>query len=120
MKNSKGDSVHNNEVLTREYNLAPETLWEAMKRALTKVDGVTLEEADDIEHKASFKTGVTWTSWGQNMIATVEPLAEQKSRVAITGQIRHTFLSTNSGEELHEKGFVRNLTEALDHAAGEA
>jgi len=63
---------------------------------------------------ASFKTGVTWTSWGQNMIARVEPLEGNGARLDITGQIRSTFLATNWGEELHEAGFVRGLTNALD------
>lgn len=50
------------------------------------------------------------------MFAAVKPLGEGRSQVAITGQIRHTFLSSNVGEELHEEGFVRNLTQALDGA----
>lgn len=112
--------MRDNEVLTRDYDLPPKTLWETMKHALTRVDGVTLEEADDAEHQASFKTGVTWTSWGQNMIARVEPLGEARSRVTITGQMRHTFLSSNVGEELHEKGFIRNLTRAIEQAVGGA
>jgi Ser/Thr protein kinase RdoA (MazF antagonist) len=108
--------VRDNNVLMREYATDAATLWAALKRALRTVDGITLEQADDAEHTAIFKTGVTWTSWGQNMVASVEALGEQAARLHVSGQIRHTFLATNWGEELHQKTFARSLTEGIDHA----
>jgi hypothetical protein len=107
-------AVRDQQVLMQDYQVPSDVLWTAVKRALTTVDGITLEQADDVQKTALFKTGVTWTSWGQNMIASVEPLGADAVRLHITGQIRNTFLSSNWGEELHEKGFVRGLTDALD------
>ena len=108
--------MRDQEVLMKNYPTTPDTLWEAVKQALTTADGVTLKQADDAEKTASFETGVTWTSWGQNMRAKIEPLDSGKARLRIVGQIRNTFLSSNWGEELHEKGLIQNLTKAIDQA----
>jgi hypothetical protein len=101
-------------VLVKQYAVAPDRLWAAIKQALITIDGVTLEQADDAQKTASFTTGVTLTSWGQNMIARIQPIGSDQTQLQINGQIRHTFLSSNLGESLHQKGFVRNLTTALD------
>jgi hypothetical protein len=112
--------MRDQQVLLRNYQVTPDTLWAVLKRALTKLDGVTLDRADDVQKIASFKTGMTWTSWGQNMIASVEPLGSEEVRLHITGQVRHTFLSSNWGEELHESGFVRGLTNFLERTIAES
>jgi hypothetical protein len=112
--------MRDQQVLLRNYQVATEILWAVLKRALTTLDGVTLEQADDAEKIASFKTGVTWTSWGQNMSASVEPIGSEEVRLRITGQIRHTFLSSNWGEDLHKAGFVRGLTDFLDRTLAES
>jgi hypothetical protein len=77
---------------------------------------VTLEQADDAQKTATFKTGVTWTSWGQNMIARLQPLSADQVQLQINGQIRHTFLASDWGEKLHQKGFAKNLTAAIEDA----
>jgi hypothetical protein len=112
--------MRDQQVLLRNYQVAPETLWTVLKRALTTLDGVTLEQADNVQKIASFKTGVTWTSWGQNMIASVEPLGSEEVRLHIMGQVRNTFLSSNWGEEVHESGFVRGLTNLLERTLAES
>ncbi len=105
--------MRNQQVLIEDYRVSPDKLWEAVKTILTRVDGVTFEQADDAQKKASFKTGVTSTSWGQNMVAIIEPLGSEEARLHITGQLRHTFLSSNWGESVHAKTFVRTFTQAL-------
>jgi hypothetical protein len=120
MKVTREESMRDQQVLLRNYQVSPEILWSALKQALTTLDGVTLKQAEDTRKTASFKTGVTWTSWGQNMIANIEPLEQEGTRLHITGQIRHTFLSSNWGEDLHESGFVRRLNDFLDCALVES
>jgi hypothetical protein len=111
--------MRDQQVLLQNYQVAPETLWIALKRALTTLDGVTLDQANDAQKTASFKTGVTWTSWGQNMIATIELLESEEARLHIMGQVRHTFLSSDWGEDLHSSGFVHGLTNLLDRSLAE-
>jgi hypothetical protein len=102
------------QVLVKQYAVAPDRLWAAIKQVLITVDGITLEQADDAQKTAIFKTGVTWTSWGQNMIARLQPINAEQVQLQINGQIRHTFLASDWGEKLHQKEFVRHLTAALD------
>jgi hypothetical protein len=102
------------QVLVKQYAVAPDRLWAAIKQVLITVDGVTLDQADDAQKTAAFKTGVTWTSWGQNMIARLQPISSDQVQLHINGQIRHTFLASDWGEKLHQKGVARNLTAAID------
>jgi hypothetical protein len=102
------------QVLVKQYAVTPDRLWAALKQALITIDGITLERADDDQKTASFRTGMTATSWGQNMIAQLQAIGADQTQLQINGQIRHTFLSSNWGENLHQKGFSRNLTTALD------
>jgi hypothetical protein len=104
------------QVLVKQYAVAPDRLWAAIKQVLTTVDGVTLDQADDAQQTAAFKTGVTWTSWGQNMMARLQPIGADQVQLQINGQIRHTFLASDWGEKIHQKGFARNLTAAIEDA----
>lgn len=104
------------QVLIKHYSVTPDRLWEAIKQVLITVDGITLDRADDDQKTAFFKTGVTLTSWGQNMIAQIQPISPNQVQLQINGQIRHTFLASNWGEKLHQKGFTRNFAAALDAA----
>jgi hypothetical protein len=98
------------QVLVKQYTVAPDQLWAAIKQVLVTIDGVTLDQADDAQHTAAFKTGVTWTSWGQNMMARLQPIGADQVQL----QIRHTFLASDWGEKIHQKGFARNLTAAIE------
>jgi hypothetical protein len=104
------------QVLVKQYAVNPDRLWAAIKQVLVTIDGVTLDQADDAQHTAAFKTGVTWTSWGQNMIAQLQPIGSDQVQLQINGQIRHTFLASDWGEKIHQKGFARNLTAAIEAA----
>lgn len=108
--------MRNQQVLLHSYPVPAETLWAVLKRALTLLDGVTLKQTDDEQKVASFQTGMTSTSWGQNMIASLEPIGGGEVRLLIIGQIRHTFLSSNWGESLHNSGFARRLKNFLELA----
>lgn len=100
-------------VLNRVYPVSREALWELLEMVLTEVAGVTLIRTEADRKRATLQTGVTWTSWGQNMVATVEAMTPATARLTITGQVRHTFLSSGWGEALHAKGVARRLDRAL-------
>ncbi len=103
-------------VLVKQYDVAPDRLWAAIKQVLITVDGVTLDQTNEAHHTAVFRTGVTWTSWGQNMIAQIQPIGADQAQLQINGQIRHTFLASDWGEKLHQKGVARSLTTAIEDA----
>ena len=51
------------EILMQDYPTSADRLWGAVKVALTEVDGLTLQTADDSQRSATFQTGMAWTSW---------------------------------------------------------
>ena len=106
------------EILTRTFEVTPESLWSAVKEALETMPDVTLKRIEDEQRRAIFTTAITWTSWGENMVATVEPGQPTGSLLKITGQAHTSFLTTKWGEELHQHQFTKNLIQAVEHALG--
>ena len=102
----------NPEVLVKDFGAAPDVLWKQLLSALATVDGATLVAANHDGKELRFMTGVTATSWGENMTATVLP-SGNGSTLRIMGQVRHTFMTTSWGEKVHRRGFVRNLLALL-------
>jgi hypothetical protein len=106
-------------IFLQNYQIAPERLWIALKEVLDAVDGLTLVSADDAERKARFRSGVTSTSWGQNMDAVVEAEQSTSSRLMISSQVHTTFLSSRWGESVHEKTIIRRVRKAIEVALAE-
>ena len=104
------------EILTRTYEVAPELLWKAVKQALSTVTDVTLKEVEEEQHRATFTTSMSWTSWGENMVATVESGQPTGSRLKVTGHPHTSILTTKWGEELHQHQFTKNLVQAVEQA----
>ena len=104
------------EILARTYDVAPESLWKAVKEALSTVIDVTLKRVEEEQRRAIFTTAVSWTSWGENMVATVEPRQPTGSLLRVTGQPHTSILTTRWGEELHQHQFTKNLVQAVEQA----
>src|SRR5262245_41995269 len=109
----------NDEVLSRIYNIPADTLWAAVKRALPTVTGVILKSADDGQRRAEFTTSMSWTSWGEEMIAVVDAPTSDIARLVVTGHARSAFLTTQWGEHMHQNQFGRDLIDAIERCCGE-
>lgn len=101
------------EVFSRRYDgVEPAQLWPAVKRALATMD---LREVDDEQRSARFKTGVSLTSWGQNMLASVRD-DEGAATLVVRGRPKGSLLTTRIGEDLHEQGVEKQVVDAIDAA----
>lgn len=105
-----------NEILMRAYEIAPESLWKAVKQALTTISGATLKKVEEEQRRATFTTGISWTSWGEEMVATVEPGQPTGALLKVTGQPHTSILTTRWGEEVHQHRFTRDLVQAVEQA----
>jgi len=106
------------EILTRPFEATPESLWKAVKQALENSEGVVVKKVEEEGRRAIFTTGVSWTSWGENMVATVEAGQPTGSLLKLTGQPHTAFLTTKWGEELHQHQFTKNLIKGIEEALG--
>ena len=101
------------ELFTIDYpGRDPDAVWKALKRALATMD---LSEANDGDRTARFSTGVSLTSWGENMLARVDP-ADSGARVTVRGRAKGSFLTTKWGEELHAREVEKDLRTSIDDA----
>lgn len=102
------------ELFTIDYPARdPQVVWDALKRALATMD---LEDPDEGTQTARFRTGVSLTSWGENMLATVDPASDGGARVTVRGRPKGSFLTTTWGEDLHAKGVEKDLRASIDDA----
>ena len=104
------------EILEHTYEVEPESLWKAVKEALSTGDDWTLKRVEEERRRAIFTTTMSWTSWGESMIARVEPGQPTGSRLRVTGHPHTSFLTTKWGEELHQHQFTKNLIQAIEQA----
>ena len=91
----------------------PKETWPALQRALATMD---LKDADSDRMTARFSTGVTLTSWGEHMIATVAPGSSGGTRVTVRGRPKGSFLTTSWGEDVHATQVERDLRASIDDA----
>ena len=103
------------ELFTRRFDADPDRLWAALKGTLATWD---LRDADDAAKAARFDTGVSWTSWGGHMLATVTPDGDG-ARVTVRGRPKASLLTSKWGEDQHAGDVERGLVSGIErHLAG--
>lgn len=106
------------ELFTIDYPARdPQAVWDALKRALSTME---LEAPDEGARTARFSTGVSLTSWGENMLASVESASDGGARVTVRGRAKGSFLTTKWGEDIHAKGVEKDLRASIDDALVQA
>ncbi|MBA2465443.1 MAG: HPF/RaiA family ribosome-associated protein [Nocardioidaceae bacterium] len=106
------------ELFTIDYpDRDPQTVWDALKRALSTME---LEAPDEGTRTARFRTGVSLTSWGENMLASVDLASDGGARVTVRGRAKGSFLTTKWGEDIHAKGVEKDLRASIDDALVQA
>jgi hypothetical protein len=106
------------EILALSFDVPPESLWKAVKQVLSTGIGATLKQVDEEERRAIFTTDVTWTSWGENMVATVQPNQPTGSLLKVTGHPHTSIMTTKFGEDIHQHHFTRTFVQAVKQALG--
>jgi hypothetical protein len=106
------------QVFTLDLGVPPDQAWPALLAAVDNMDGAKLGERDETTHHLSFSTGVTVSSWGQELDATLTPAAPAGSRVAVRAKPKGTFLTTTWGERIHARTVEKRLRAELTSALG--
>lgn len=104
-----------NELFRRDYDVESEMLLDFVQQALPGMAAVTSARLADSGDRIEFRTSVTLTSWGDKMLATVEPRAGGRSAVIVSGEPRVGILSTAWGEELHAAAIEGSSTPPSRH-----
>lgn len=92
---------------------AVEEVWQAVKRAVATMDRRSFDETT---HMVRFGTGVSLTSWGQHMLATVAERPAGGARVTVRGRAKGSFLTSEWGERIHANGVEKDLRTSVDDA----
>lgn len=98
-----------------EIAAPPDAAFAAVRRAIDAMDGASFGTADDSARSLEFTTGVTLTSWGEQMRATVAA-SQGGSTVQVDGKPTGTFLTTKWGEDVHARTIEKRLRSGIDSA----
>jgi len=101
-----------NELFSRRYDIEPAKLFDTLQQALVANPSVTTQRVAD-GNRIEFRTTATLTSWGDNMVAEVEP-ADEGSVLRVYGEPRAGAVSTSWGEEMHATQIEQQLFSAID------
>jgi hemerythrin-like domain-containing protein len=105
-----------NELFSRRYDVGPEMLLDFLQQALTAMPTVASSRLVDGGDRIEFTTSLTLTSWGNNMVAAVDPDERGGAVLRVSGEPRVGLMSTPWGEEMHAATIETQLFAALDPA----
>jgi len=88
-------------------------LVDFLQQAFAGMPRVTSWRLADSGDRIEFATSFTWTSWGDKMVAAVEPRPGDRSVVVVSGEPRIGILSTPWGEEMHAATIEGQLDAAV-------
>ena len=71
---------HHGEV---EYPFSQKTVFKAIMEAAPNIDGLTLEQADEISGRLTFKAGVSLASWGENIPVQLLKVSSTRTQMKI-------------------------------------
>lgn len=72
---------HNGE---SEFPFKRDTVFEAVCKAISKVEGMKIDNSDKLSGRIIVKAGVTLWSWGENIPIQLTSLSETRTKVQIT------------------------------------
>ncbi len=98
-----------------EVTAPPDVAFAALRRAVDEMDGASFGISDDAARSIEFRTGVTLTSWGEQMRATVTE-SQGGSTVQVDGKPTGTFLTTKWGEDVHGRTIEKRIRSGMDDA----
>ncbi len=101
------------QTFTLIYDADPDTVWQGLQKAVDAIDGAKLETVHADDKKLGFSTGITSTSWGQELDARVEARSQGGTQIHVRGTPKGTFLATTWGEKLHTFTVKRRMKKAL-------
>jgi hypothetical protein len=72
---------HNGE---SEFPMSKDKVFEAMKKAIPSIKGLSIENADKLQGRFVVKAGVSLYSWGENIPIQLTEISETRTKVQIT------------------------------------
>lgn len=60
-------------------------VWTALEQVLHSMSGLKVKHSDPMLMRAEFWSGVSLMSWGQNLVATIQPASDDGCYLSITG-----------------------------------
>jgi len=101
-------------LFSRRYDVGPEMLLDFLQQAMAGLPTVASYQLAENGDGITFTTSFTLTSWGENMVATVESDGRDGSMLTVSGKPRVGVLSNRWGEEIHASTIEGQLFAALE------
>jgi len=81
------------------YEYTPDDTFKAIIAAVGKSSKFSVEESNSLSRTISIKTGVSWKSWGENLLITVSPTANGMSEIAINSTSKYGLIDWGKNQD---------------------
>lgn len=104
----------NQDAQERFYNMDPTRVYEGLKEMLGASQTFSLKNADDLSMSCTFSTGISMTTWGEKMNASVMPSGSgAKVTVSVAAKIGGNAMWQGSKNAKNLTRFFDALSESL-------
>ena len=77
----------------------PDDTYSALINALNKSEHYTIKEANKLSRTAVVRTGVSWKSWGENLIISISPASDGFSSLSISSSSKYGLIDWGKNQE---------------------
>lgn len=104
---------NNRDVQERYYNAPVSEVYAAMKHMLENSNNFKLQSSDDMSCTCSFKSGISMTTWGEKLTASVVPYSDGSNvEVSIAANVNGGLFQGKKNSQLFD-GFFNSLSSEL-------
>lgn len=104
----------NQDAQERFYNMDPSKVYEGLKTMLGESETFSLKETDDLSMSCTFSTGMSMTTWGEKMSASIIPSGSgAKVTVSVAAKIGGNAVWQGSKNAKNITRFFDALSETL-------
>ncbi|MEZ4358061.1 MAG: hypothetical protein R2876_05480 [Eubacteriales bacterium] len=77
----------------------PDDTFRATVSALKKSNKFSINDSNSLSRTIKIKTGVSWKSWGENLLITISPTANGMSQIAITSASKYGLIDWGKNQD---------------------
>jgi hypothetical protein len=90
-------------------------VFQAIMESIPTIDGMKVKNADRPNGRIFVKAGVSWWSWGENILISLTELSSGHTRVSITSTPKTGILFGGLFDYNKNKRNIKNILEATAH-----
>jgi len=102
----------------RDFGEEPGRVFDAFAEAVQAMPKARIDSVDPHARVIAARTGMSFTSWGENLLIKVEPSAEGRAHVTVTSTLKMQLVDWGKNKK-NVEALVASATGRLERATGQ-